>query len=275
MTGPTTARIALLIAAVVAETAWAAPAVSVWTQAQYGEADQSRRAALQEYEVRFQGAALGVAVQPSEAWRLGLSYRGLQAELEQEGQELLQLDGEFVRGTARFTSGRFAFDLGLSHGRVEHDQPTAADYTSTSLGADALFGYRYPLQGTVVVEPLLQLRYARSDAERSRPLHEIGEVGIGLRWTGHFQAGPGRLEQQIRMMALRDYIADAQGTTTLMLLGEQAVVSHPARPRRHSYQAGLGMNYYVGDFTLGARYDYLERSDYYAHHLAAEIRYAF
>ena len=89
MSGPTTARIALLIAAVVAETAWAAPAVSVWTQAQYGEADQSRRAALQEYEVRFQGAALGVAVQPSEAWRLGLSYRGLQAELEQEGQELL------------------------------------------------------------------------------------------------------------------------------------------------------------------------------------------
>src|SRR5690606_41814908 len=60
------------------------------------------------------------------------------------------------------------------------------------------------------------------------------EAGIGVRWRGHFQAGPGRLEQRIRLMALRDYIADADGATSLVMLGDQAVLTHPARSEEHT-----------------------------------------
>ena len=126
-----------------------------------------------------------------------------------------------------------------------------------------------------MVEPLLQLRYAHSKANDAAPLQEVGQVGVGLRWTGHFQAGPGCLEQRIRLMALRDYIADDDGTHTLVMLGDQPMLTHPTRPDRHSYLAGLGIDYHLGDLTLAASYDYLERSSYYADHLSVEVRYGF
>jgi len=277
-------RIALLVSAAVAEITWAdlpsgpasASSVELWTQGHYGEADQNRRGGLLGYEAEFRGAAVGVRGQLTEGWRLGLDYRVLEADLQRDAERLGRIDGKFVRARASFAQGAYAFNLGLTHGRTEHDRGLpAGDYSGTSLGADSLFAYRYPLQGTVAVEPLLQLRYARSEAKQSQPLHEVGEVGVGLRWTGHFQAGPGRLEQRIRLMALRDYIADEQGTTTLLILGDQPLLTHPTQPRRNSYQAGLGVSYHLGSFTLSAGYDYLERSDYYANHLLAEIRYAF
>ena len=278
------ARIGLL-AAVVAQPAVAAvdaasvntaSAFTVWTQAQYGEADQNRRGGVPGYGARLQNVAVGVAGSVSESWRLGLDYRVLQAELERAGQELLRIDGEFVKATARFSRGRYALALGLSHGRAEHDSPLpASDSSATVRGADALLSYRYPLQGTVVVEPLLQVRYVRSEMDDPQPVHEIGEAGIGVRWRGHFQAGPGRLEQRIRLMALRDYIADADGATSLVMLGDQAVLTHPARPQRHSYQAGLGMSYHLGSLTLSVGYDYLERTSYHADSLSVEVRYDF
>lgn len=250
--------------------------LNIWSSAQYSEGDQHRRGGVQGYEVQIQGGGVGVDGRLSDSWRLGLRYRAQQAELKQAGHDVLHIDGEFVRATASFTRERFAFELGLTGGEVEHDDRLSApDSTGTVLGADAQWGYRYPLQGTVVVEPLIQLRYARSELNGSQPLQEIGEAGIGVRWSGYFQAGPGRVEQRIQLMALRDYLADSNGTITLLMLGDQAVVTHPERPQRHSYQAALGLSYYLGPLVLSAGYDYLERSGYYADSLSVAVRYDF
>lgn len=253
----------------------AQPDVAVWMQGLYAEADQKRRAGLSGYEVAVESAGVGITGRLSEYWQLSLDYRAITAEVQQGGQAFLEIDSEFIKATASVGVDRYVLDFGLSHGSIEHHSVIPAQENSgTVWAADALLGYRYPLQGTVTVEPLLQLRYSRSEMD-AKPLHEIGEVGLGLRWTGHFQVGPGRLEQRIRWMALRDHIADSSGGTTLVMLGDQPVVTHPAQPEKHSYLAGLGMRYYLGELTLSATYDYLERANYYANHLAVEVRYSF
>ena len=93
--------------------------------------------------------------------------------------------------------------------------------------------------------------------------------------AGHFSAGQGSLEPEVRLMAYHDLIADQISSTSAFLVGGTPFVTSGAKPARDSYEASLGLHYRLGAVSLGVSYDYLSKADFSSDTVQARVRYDF
>jgi outer membrane autotransporter protein len=260
----------------------------VWVQVLYSDASQAKRTGFPGYDASTRGVGVGFDNTLSDQWKLGLTYRHLTTDVNVDNGNKTDIESQFVTLQNSFEQQSFFVVGSVSYGQSDHEakQRIANDlikaaYDSAQLGLNATAGYRYPLQGSVVIEPQLVARYARIDTDEIRVAgysvgerrHEVGELGAGLRWVGRFDLGPGSMEQQIRLMGYRDFIADQSGTTALLLLGNTPFVTTGTKPKRNSYEVGLGADYRLGAVSLGLSWDYLGKSAYSSDTFTAKVRY--
>jgi len=261
----------------------------VWVQMLYSDASQKQRTGLQGYDASTRGVGVGFDTALSDQWKLGLTYRRLTTDVNLADNET-DIESQFVTLQSSFEQESFFVVGGISYGRSDHESKrriaynlSKAAYDSAQLGLNATAGYRYALQGSVIIEPRLAARYARIDTDEIRGTgyaagerrHEVGELGAGLRWVGSFDLGPGSMEQQIRLMGYHDLVADQSGTTALLLLGNTPLVTTGNKPKRNSYEVGLGADYRLGALSLGLSWDYVGKSAYSSDTFIAKARYDF
>ena len=104
---------------------------------------------------------------------------------------------------------------------------------------------------------------------------EVGELGAGVHLVGSIPQEKGKVIQTIRLMRYHELMDDRIDSAALYLIDGVPMLSGGARRDRNSYQLGLGMDYQLGGFTLGAHYDYQSRADFHANMASLKVQLAF
>ena len=96
-----------------------------------------------------------------------------------------------------------------------------------------------------------------------------------MRLAGNLPMGAGSLQPEATLMAYHDLMGDRVAQTSSYMLGGSAFTVTGASVARDSYEASVGVNYQVADFTVGASYTRQARSGFDADGVMLKARYAF
>jgi outer membrane autotransporter protein len=190
--------------------------------------------------------------------------------------------------------GKFFLDGSLTYGKNNNESKRSvagttaeADYDSELLGLNARAGYTYQLNPEMVLEPQVGARYTNIETDSysekgssaalsvNSQRFEIGDVGFGARLAGSHVLGKGVLRPEGTVMFWHDVIGDSANTTSSFLLGGNAFTTNGATAARNSIESSLGLKYSVGQWTVGASYDQLIRTDFSAKSYGLNARYDF
>ena len=157
------------------------------------------------------------------------------------------------------------------------------DYNSTVLAADLSAGYTIKLNDNLNVIPTLASRYSKvkidSFTEKgtaaalstgSQSL-EVFDVGGGVKLEGEY----GNFKPSARLMAFHDFAQDDANSTSAFALGGNTFATTGAPATKWTYEAGVGLDWTKGNYTVGAFYDYTRKSDFNADTLSLKARYDF
>lgn len=253
----------------------AAPAV--WVAGLYSETDQVRRDGHDGHTSYSQGAAVGVDIRSGQRWTLGVGYRQLSTDARDASGGRLHADTRqgFLNGG--FEHGNLQVLGGVEYGKAEHRLRPADDYDGSLSGANLTLAYRHHLQGTVHVIPRVLARYSQVDIDDAGRVErqEVGELGAGVHLVGRVPLDQGQLVQTIRLMRYHELMDDRIDTAAVYVIDGAPLLSGGARRDRNSYLVGLGMDYQLGTFTLGASYGYHSRADFHANTASLQVQLAF
>ncbi len=266
----------------------------VWVQALYSDANQDLRDGVAGYNAYSRGIAIGADGKLNDQLTLGLAYSFLNTDVNSENGNETEVDGHAFTLYSGYELGRYFVDTSLTYGvnsnegtRLVLGEKAKSDYDSSVLGLNVTGGYSYPINENLVVEPRLAARYSLiyidSYREKDATLalavedqrYEVIELGAGLRVAAQYPLGRGTLEPQAKLMGYHDFAADQASSTSTFVLGGTPFVTSGAKPARNSYEAGIGADYRLGQFTIGLGYDYVGKSDFNADTFTAKVRYDF
>lgn len=266
----------------------------VWTQVLSSDADQGTRHGIPGYDADSQGIAIGADGKPTAQTTLGLAYSYLTSDVRSQTGNKTDIEGHALTLYSGFERDAWFADASLTYGRSDNQSKryiagtrAEGDYDSELWGLSLLGGYGLDIGQGLLLEPRVAARYSnvRIDSFREKgssaalavagQRYEIGELGAGVRLAGHFSAGQGSLEPEVRLMAYHDLIADQISSTSAFLVGGTPFVTSGAKPARDSYEASLGLHYRLGAVSLGVSYDYLSKADFSSDTVQARVRYDF
>lgn len=266
----------------------------IWAQALYSDANQDLRDGVSGYNAYSRGIAIGADGKLNDQLTMGVAYSFLNTDVNSENGNETEVDGHAVTLYSGYELGRFFLDTSLTYGINSNDgtryvlgEKAKSDYDSSVLGLNATGGYSYSINDNLVVEPRLGARYSRIDIDSYREKdaalalaiedqrYEVIELGAGVRVAAQYPLGRGTLEPQAKLMAYHDFAADEASSTSTFVLGGTPFVTSGAKPARNSYEAGIGADYRLGQFTIGLSYDYVGKSDFNADTFTAKARYDF
>jgi len=157
------------------------------------------------------------------------------------------------------------------------------DYDSTVLSADLSAGYKFPLNENLDLMPTLASRYSKvkidsfSEKGTDASLHagsqslEVLDVGGGFKLQGNY----GDFKPNARLMAFHDFAQDNANTTSSFMLGGNTFATTGAPATKWTYEAGVGLEWTQGQYTVGASYDYTHKADFNADTFSLTGRYDF
>ncbi|MCQ4306535.1 autotransporter domain-containing protein [Pseudomonas stutzeri] len=266
----------------------------VWVQALYSDANQDLRDGVAGYNAYSRGIAIGADGKLNDQLTLGVAYSFLSTDVNSENGNETEVDGHAFTLYSGYELGRYFVDSSLTYGvnsnegsRYVLGEKAKSDYDSSVLGLNITGGYSYSISDNLVLEPRLAARYSRIDIDSYREKnatlalaiedqrYEVIELGAGLRVAAQYPLGRGTLEPQAKLMAYHDFAADQASSTSAFVLGGTPFVTSGAKPARNSYEAGIGADYRLGQFTIGLGYDYVGKSDFNADTFTAKVRYDF
>ena len=266
----------------------------LWLQALHSDADQDMRDGIAGYDADSKGIAIGADGKLNEQTTLGLAYSYLDTDVRSDDGNKTQVDSHALTAYASWQDGPWFVDGSLTYGVNDNESKryvagteAKGDYDSDLVGVNALAGYVYRLNDSVLLEPRVAARYSNVDIDSYREKgsaaaldvgaarFEVGELGAGVRMAGAFALGQGTLEPEAKLMAYHDVIGDKTDSTSSFTLGGTPFVTNGASPVRDSYEAGVGVTYKLGALSVGASYDYLGKTDFNADTFNAKVRYDF
>lgn len=266
----------------------------VWVQALYSDANQDLRDGVAGYNAYSRGIAIGADGKLNDQLTLGVAYSFLNTDVNSENGNETEVDGHAFTLYSGYELGRYFVDASLTYGinsnegtRYVLGENAKSDYDSSVLGLNVTSGYSYSINDKLVLEPRLAARYSRIDIDSYREKdatlalaiedqrYEVIELGAGVRVAAQYPLGRGALEPQAKLMAYHDFAADQASSTSAFVLGGTPFVTSGAKPARNSYEAGIGADYRLGQFTIGLGYDYVGKSDFNADTFTAKVRYDF
>lgn len=266
----------------------------LWAQALTSDAEQDMRNGIEGFNADSNGIAIGADGKLSESTTIGLAYSYLTTDVSGDDGNKVDVKGHALTFYGNWEQGNWFADAGMTFGTNDNESKryvagTAAkgDYDSDLFGLNVLAGYTYRMNDQLVVEPQVGARYSNIESESysekgsaaalniGSQRFEIGEVGAGARVAGSYPLGKGLLEPEAKVMLWHDLIGDAATTTSTFALGGTPFTTNGTTADRNSVQAGVGVNYKVGAWSVGANYDYLTKTDFNADTLTAKVRYDF
>ncbi|MGE8147912.1 autotransporter outer membrane beta-barrel domain-containing protein [Pseudomonas frederiksbergensis] len=271
-----------------------APEKGVWLQALTSDANQDARRGVAGYDADSHGIAVGADGQLNADTAVGLAYSYLDTDVKSDTGNKTQVTGHALTLYGNWTHDNWFVDTSLMYGWNDNESKryiagtqAKGDYDSDIYGVNALAGYSFRLDRSVVLEPQIGARYAsvKMDAYREKgssaslnvgsQRYEVGEMGVGARLAAAFDVGTGSFEPEAKVMAWHDFIGDKTATTSAFVLGGDSFTTRGTTPVRDSYEVGLGANYVMGAWSVGGAYNYVTSTDFNADTFTAKVRYAF
>lgn len=266
----------------------------VWVQGLSSNMDQDGRGGANGYSANSSGMAVGVDGRVNDTTTLGVAYSYLNSNIHSDQGNKTDVEGHALSLYGNWSLQDWFVDGSLSYGHNDnqskrHIAGTTAkgSYDSNVLSASVIGGYSFKPSQAVVIEPRVAARYAsvRMDgydekgssaalSTRSQR-YEVGELGAGVRLAGNLPMGAGSLQPEATLMAYHDLMGDRVAQTSNYVLGGSAFTVTGASVARDSYEASVGVNYQVSDFTVGASYTRQARSGFDADGVMLKARYAF
>lgn len=266
----------------------------VWVQGLSSNMDQDGRGGNNGYSANSSGMAVGVDGRLNDTTTLGVAYSYLNSNLHSDLGNKTDVEGHALSLYGNWALQNWFVDGSLSYGHNENDSKrhiagttAKGSYDSNVLSASVIGGYSFKPSQAVVIEPRVAARYSnvRMDgydekgssaalSTRSQR-YEVGELGAGVRLAGNLPMGAGRLQPEATLMAYHDLMGDRVAQTSSFVAGGSAFTVTGASVARDSYEASVGVNYNVSDFTVGASYTRQARSGFDADGVMLKARYAF
>ncbi|WP_043531890.1 autotransporter outer membrane beta-barrel domain-containing protein [Litchfieldella xinjiangensis] len=266
----------------------------VWVQGLYSEATQDLRQGIPGYNAYSRGIAIGADGKPNPQTTLGLAYSYLDTDVNSATGNQTEVEGHAFTLYSGHELGNYFLDASMTYGFNGNESErriagttAKADYDSRLLGLNLLGGYGFDVQNGLLVEPRVAARYSHVKTESyqesgssaalrmEEQRQEIAELGAGVRFAGRFDAGQGTLEPQATFMAYHDFADDRATSTASFVRGGSSFVTQGADPANTTYEAGVGVDYLLGAFSLGLSYDFVTKSDFDADSFVAKMRYEF
>ena len=266
----------------------------VWVQGLSSNMDQDGRGGNNGYSANSSGMAVGVDSRVSDTTTLGVAYSYLNSNIHSDLGNKTDVEGHALSLYGNWSLQDWFVDGSLSYGHNENDSKrhiagttAKGSYDSNVLSASVIGGYSFKPSQAVVVEPRVAARYSnvRMDgydekgssaalSTRSQR-YEVGELGAGVRLAGSLPMGAGSLQPEATLMAYHDLMGDRVAQTSSFVAGGSAFTVTGASVARDSYEASVGVNYQVSDFSVGASYTRQARSGFDADGVMLKARYAF
>ncbi|MCX9153270.1 autotransporter outer membrane beta-barrel domain-containing protein [Pseudomonas sp. TB1-B1] len=266
----------------------------VWVQGLSSNMDQDGRGGDNGYSANSSGMAVGVDGRLNDTTILGVAYSYLNSNIHSDLGNKTDVEGHALSLYGNWALQNWFAGGSLSYGHNENDSKrhiagttAKGSYDSNVLSASVIGGYSFKPSQAVVIEPRVAARYSnvRMDgydekgssaalSTRSQR-YEVGEVGAGVRLAGNLPVGAGSLQPEATLMAYHDLMGDRVAQTSSFVAGGSAFTVTGASVARDSYEASVGVNYNVSDFSVGASYTRQARSGFDADGVMLKARYAF
>ena len=266
----------------------------VWVQGLSSNMDQDGRGGDNGYSANSSGMAVGVDGRVNDTTTLGVAYSYLNSNIHSDLGNKTDVEGHALSLYGNWSLQNWFADASLSYGHNDNDSKrhiagttAKGSYDSNVLSASVIGGYSFKPSQAVVIEPRVAARYSNvrmdgydekgssaSLSTRSQR-YEVGELGAGVRLAGHLPMGAGSLQPEATLMAYHDLMGDRVAQTSSFVAGGSAFTVTGASVARDSYEASVGVNYQVSDFTVGASYTRQARSGFDADGVMLKARYAF
>lgn len=266
----------------------------VWVQGLSSNMDQDGRGGNNGYSANSSGMAVGVDGRVNDTTTLGVAYSYLNSNIHSDLGNKTDVEGHALSLYGNWALQNWFVDGSLSYGHNENDSKrhiagttAKGSYDSNVLSASVIGGYSFKPSQAVVIEPRVAARYAnvRMDGYTEKgssaalstgsQRYEVGELGAGVRLAGNLPMGAGMLQPEATLMAYHDLMGDRVAQTSSFVAGGSAFTVTGASVARDSYEASVGVNYQVSDFTVGASYTRQARSGFDADGVMLKARYAF
>jgi outer membrane autotransporter protein len=265
-----------------------------WIKVLTADASQGTRNQISGYDADSSGVIIGADGKLNDFTTLGVAYSYIQSDVNSNNGNKTDVTTNLFTGYGGWEKGPINVDGSITFGKSDNDSKryignstAKGSYDSDLFALDVTAGYRFPLNHSLTIEPLVGGRYTNvetdSFSEKGSPAAlstgsqrlEKGELGFGVRADGSYPVGKGLLKPTARVMAYHDFIQDSTATTSAFVLGGTTFLSTGASPTSESYEAGLGLDYSVGKVTVGAAYDYATQADFHADAFSIRARYDF
>ena len=289
-TGLTASAIGNRAASVGANSGDALMESGVWVKVRHGNSDQGTRGGIDGYDAGSSGLIIGADGKLSEQTTLGLAFSHLRTDVSSDNGNETHVATNLLTAYGSWEQGPYSVLGSLSLGKGDNEskryvagERAKGDYNSTVLAADLSAGYTIKLNDNLNVIPTLASRYSKvkidSFTEKgtaaalstgSQSL-EVFDVGGGVKLEGEY----GNFKPSARLMAFHDFAQDDANSTSAFALGGNTFATTGAPATKWTYEAGVGLDWTKGNYTVGAFYDYTRKSDFNADTLSLKARYDF
>ncbi|AZF24384.1 autotransporter outer membrane beta-barrel domain-containing protein [Pseudomonas sp. R2-60-08W] len=266
----------------------------VWVQGLSSNMDQDGRGGNNGYSANSSGMAVGVDGRLNDTTTLGVAYSYLNSNIHSDLGNKTDVEGHALSLYGNWALQNWFVDGNLSYGHNENDSKrhvagttAKGSYDSNVLAASVIGGYSFKPSQAVVIEPRVAARYAnvRMDGftekgssaalSTASQRYEVGELGAGVRLAANLPLSAGTLQPEATLMAYHDLMGDRVAQTSSFVAGGSPFTVTGASVARDSYEASVGVNYHVSDFSVGASYTRQARSGFDADGVMLKARYAF
>jgi len=221
---------------------------------------------------------------------LGLAFSHVHTNVSSNNGNDTEVNTNLLSAYGSWEQGPLSVLGSLSFGKGDNEskryvagERAKGDYDSTVLSADLSAGYKFPLNENLDLIPTLASRYSKvkidsfSEKGTDASLHagsqslEVFDVGGGFKLQGNY----GDFKPNARLMAFHDFAQDNANTTSSFMLGGNTFATTGAPATKWTYEAGVGLEWTQGQYTVGASYDYTHKADFNADTFSITGRYDF
>lgn len=289
-TGLAASAIGSRAAAVGANSGDALVETGAWVKVLHGNSDQGSRGGVSGYDANSNGLIIGADGKLNEETTLGLAFSHIHTNVSGDNGNDTEVNTNLLSAYGSWEQGPVSVLGNLSYGKGDNEskryvagERAKGKYDSTVLAADLSAGYKIAVNENLDVIPTLATRYSKVQIESfsekgtdaslrsdSQSL-EVFDVGGGFKLEGKY----GDFKPTARLMAFHDFAQDNANTTSSFILGGTTFATTGAPATKWTYEAGVGLEWTKGQYTVGASYDYTRKADFHADTFALTGRYDF
>ncbi len=273
---------------------------SVWVKPFGSKLSQDDEGEIKGFDADTFGVAAGIDTEVIEDVRVGasLAYAATDVEGKGAGGSQLDITGYQMSLYGDYTADKYYLEgmVGFSHNKNDlsrtiaflKDKKVTADYTSKQYTASIGGGVPINLKGSVFIVPVGSLTYTHVNPE---DYTETGAEGLshdvsldnvnlfvahlGTEFYAKIKQGGGFIIPSARVGASYDFAGEAAAATGTYTGGGAAFTVEGAEVEQLSGNAGIGLAYDAGIWSVGANYDAEFKSGYLGHSATIEARLRF